>query len=41
MCGAFHMLNGDDVVALLSRIARHIVEGFTLCKQYFEDIARL
>ena len=41
MCGALHMLYRKHMISLLSRIARHIVKGFTLCKQYFEDIARL
>jgi hypothetical protein len=30
MGGAFYMFNGDDVVALLLGIARHVVERFAL-----------
>ena len=41
MSGSFYVFYGENVISLFLRVARHIVEGFALGEEYFEDIARL
>ena len=35
------MFYGENVIALFLSIAGHVVEWFTLCEQYFQNVARL
>ena len=39
MSCSFNMLNGEDIVTLLLRVARYVFEGFAFCEQYFKDVA--